>query len=283
MHIPVMLPEVMRFLDIKSNGFYVDSTFGFGGHTGELLKYLNKDGKLFIVDKDIISYKKGIKLANLDSRINALHISFDHIYDISNKNSINGIIADLGLSLFQFKDISKGFGFYVNSFLDMRLNINQTFRAVDWINLANQCDLETVFKFLGDKLVIKRIVRKIILYRKISYIKTSYELCDMCFDVFDFGDKDNFINQIFQAIRVFINNDLYLLYVFLKVSFRLLKSGGFLILICFNSLEDKIIKNFLLDDCSKFKVRLICIKPSCIEIDNNYSARSASMRIIIKN
>ena len=285
MHVPVMLSEVMRFLDIESNGIYIDSTFGFGGHTREILKYLNKNGKLFIIDKDSFSYKIGKKLSLFDNRINALYMSFDQIYSVSNKygfwNQINGIVADLGLSFFQFKDISKGFGFDINSFLDMRLNIDQKIRAVDWINFATQGDLEDVFHFLENDFIIKRVVKKIISYRKINYIKTSYDLYNICSGILTVN-KENFINQIFQSIRIFINNDLYSLYFFLKSSFRLLKPGGVLLLICFNSLEDKIIKNFLLHDCCNFKIEFIYVRPSSFEVNNNYCSRSASMRIIKK-
>jgi len=281
MHIPVMLSEVIKYLDIRSNGIYIDSTFGLGGHSHEMLKYLNSDGRLYIFDKDIDSYNKANDLFYLDDRVNVFHSSFDDMYLMLKKpdviGNVSGIIADLGLSLFQLKSLSKGFGFNCNGFLDMRLDTNQAFRVVDWINFATKKDLEDVFVFFDDSLLVKFLVKKIILYRNKHSIKTTKELFDIIFGVFGFYKGRSMIGKLFQFIRVFINNDFSLLHVFLKRCLSLLDNGGILILISFNSLEDMVIKNFLLNS---HRVKSLSFKPSICEIDDNYSARSAHMRII---
>lgn len=279
MHFSVMLTEVMKFLDIKSSGVYIDATFGQGGHSGEILKYLSKYGKLFIFDKDFAAYSLAkCKYLN-DARIKFSCISYDNIsyfssnYDILGK--VDGIIADLGLSYTQIKNPSRGFGFYNDGFLDMRLDEKQEIRAVDWINHATLIDLENVFFFLGDTFLTKRISKRIILYRKNSLIRTSKELCNLILNITSVDKKIDF-NQIFQAIRIFVNDDLHILNKFLTESFNLLRPGGFLVIISFNSLEDAMIKSFFLEK-KKF---CMFLKPSFKELSHNCSSRSAIMRIL---
>jgi len=279
-----MLREVIKFLNIKPSGLYVDSTFGLGGHTYEILKYLNRDGKLFVFDRDFNSYDIARKLSFFDCRVSASCMSFNNMFHVLGnvEGGVSGIVTDLGLSSFQLKDSSKGFGFNNDSFLDMRLNVSQSFRAIDWINFATQADLDDVFNFFGDKFIARRVVKRIIVYRRTSFIKTSRELYDLLIGIFDSYKFDDFISRVFQAIRIFINNDLSILNSLLRESFYLLETGGFLIVITFNSLEDRVVKNFFIDNNASLKFKFMYIKPSILEIGNNYSARSAIMRIIKK-
>lgn len=281
MHFSVMLPEIIKFLDIKSSGVYIDSTFGQGGHSGEILKYLSKNGKLFLLDKDFAAYELAKAKYVNDLRVNAAHISYDNISYFSNNynllGKVDGVIADLGLSSSQIKDSRRGFGFNKNGFLDMRLDEKQEIRAVDWLNHAGLSDLESVFFFLGDTFLAKRISKSIVVYRKNSLIRTSKDLCNLILSM-TFVDKKIDFNQIFQAIRIFVNNDLYILNKFLKESFFLLKPGGFLIVISFNSLEDVMIKSFF----SEKKIFSMFLKPSFKELSHNCSSRSAIMRILKK-
>lgn len=276
-----MLNEVVKFLDISASGIYVDSTFGQSGHTSEILRYLNKYGKMYILDKDYSSYNFSKNRCIFDNRVNAVCTSYDNIlnflnyYNLSGK--VDGIIADLGLSLCQIKNSYKGFGFCRDGFLDMRLDFEQELRAVDWINNANLSDLEQVFFFLGNSFLAKQISKKIISVRKKSFIRTSRELCNLIFNMSLSSKKVDF-NQFFQALRVFVNNELYVLNNFLEYAFVLLKTGGFLIIISFNSVEDALVKSFF------FKKRVMCtfLKPSFKELSNNCSSRSAIIRIFKK-
>lgn len=279
MHFSVMLTEVMKFLDIKSSGVYIDATFGQGGHSGEILRYLNKYGTLFLLDKDFSAYSLAKYKYLNDFRVKSYCMSYDNISCFSSNDAVagkvDGIIADLGLSYPQIKDPSRGFGFYNDGFLDMRLDDKQEIRAVDWINHASLLDLEHVFFFLGDTFLAKRIAKRIILYRKNSLIRTSKELCNLILNITSVDKKIDF-NQIFQAIRIFVNDDLHILNKFLTASFDLLKSDGFLIVISFNSLEDAIVKSFFLGKRNS----CIFLKPSFKELSHNCSSRSAIMRVL---
>ncbi len=282
MHKPVMVSEVIKFLDINPNGIYIDSTFGLGGHSRELIKFLNKNGCLIILDKDYFFYSVAKKMFKSDFRVVASCISFESYFKIIRNlkiSNIDGVVTDLGLSLNQFRDISKGFGFCNNSFLDMRLNITNTFRVIDWINVASLEELEEVFFFFGEKGLAKCVASKIYFYRFKKFIKTTQEL----YNLFSNFKKINrsYFSKIFQSLRLFINNDLRLLKFFLNDVFYSLKPGGFLVILSFNSLEDKIIKYFF--SSSNLNVEHIILSPSVHEINNNYASRSVIMRILRKN
>jgi len=283
MHKPAMLFETIKLLDIKSNGLYLDFTFGFGGHSYEILKYLNNDGKLIVCDKDIKSYKKAKKLSKTDNRIKAFHISFNNMYFILNKlkmlKCIDGLLIDLGISLVQIKDNKSGFGFLNNNFLDMRLNIKQIVRIIDWINFANKEDLESIFNLFNDIYLTKIITDTIIIMRKKNYIKTTNDLCNFFFYLFGKNKGQNILSQLFQFMRFFANNDFLLLEKFLKNVIFFTKLDGSVILISFNSLEEHFLKKNIFNN--NF-LNTILIKPLFKEININLSSRTSNMYVLNK-
>lgn len=282
-HKSVMLHELLKYVDIDPNGIYFDCTFGVGGHSFEFLKYLNKFGKLCVIDKDFsfLDYK-----FFFSNKIKYYRCSFDNIFDIVNKNDlfgkIDGIFVDLGISTNQLFDRNRGLGFSNDGFLDMRIDFDVKFRAVDWFNFASFDELLAVFYFTEDLKLAYKITKSILLARKIFSIKTVDDFYNTVFNTCsNYGIKPKSFNKIYQAIRIFINNDFHLLLKFLNDVDALLSPGGLLILITFNSIEDRIVKNFF---SRKFfyKSFFCLIKPSIYDINTNFSSRSSIMRIFIK-
>lgn len=280
MHKSVMINELTKFIDINPNGLYVDSTFGLGGHSKEILKYLNLKSKLFIFEKDFISYCYAKNMFLNDLRVKFFFSSFEHIsYFFLKENYLDGIICDLGLSLDQIKDKSKGLGFNSNGFLDMRINFFYPFRIIDWFNLATEKDLNCFFYLFYNKKYANEIIKKILIYRKLNVIKTTNELCNIIFTT-NILNKNKILTKFFYFSRIFINNDFFLLICFLEKCLNLLKPGGILILLSFNSFDDNIIKNFVFNN--ENKIKFMTFKPSIFEINFNLSSRSALMHIIKK-
>ncbi len=285
MHIPVMLHEVISFLDLKSDGLYIDATFGAGGHSKEILRYLNNNGKLIVLDKNFISYNLAKKLSHIDKRVNAFNLSFDHFVLINKKmNTVlyDGVVVDLGLSSLQYDSLNLGFGFKYNSFLDMRLNSSQNIRVIDWLNFANYFDLVEVFSYFGDYKFADYVAIKILKFKKNNFIKTTYDL-HMLF-IKTFGkvcyNSEKFLSKIFILLRIFINNDVLLFKIFLYNIFNILNTNGVLILISFNSLENKIIKKIFINKF--FDKKYFDFKTSFEELDFNFSSKSANIKIFKK-
>lgn len=281
MHKPVMIKETVKFLDIKQDGLYLDLTYGIGGHSNEISKYLNKYGNLISIDKDTLSYILGKKKSN---KYNIFKMSFNEFKNESNffKN-IDGIILDLGLSLEQITDANMGLSFYKNTHLDMRLNKKQKLRASDWINFVNEKDLKSFLLFFIEENVSNIISKNIITFRKKKKIKTSKDLCYII--IKSLNQKDNLknISKIFTIIKILINNELFLLSLLLNNITNLMKKKSYLIVISFNSFEDTIVKNYILNKNNLYKFKYISNRPNVKEINKNYPSRNAVMHILKKN
>lgn len=283
MHISVMLFELIKYLDIKPNGVYIDCTFGYGGHSLELLKYLNKDGLLLVIEKDKCVLKDNFVFFKTYSRVKFYNCSFNEINDIVLINKlekeVDGIFVDLGISSNHYLDFKRGFGFSNEGFFDFRLDIDQSIRAVDWINFSNFNELHCAFSFIDNKKLSADIIDNILLFRRSKKIKTIKDFYDIIIKSCSINNINNFcIGKIFNSIRMFINNEIFLLFDFLNKCIELVKPGGILVIISFNSIEDKIIKNFFYNNK---KIINHSIKPSLLELNFNYSSRSAIMRIFL--
>ncbi len=287
MHIPVMYLEVANFLNIKKNGIYVDATFGFGGHTKIILKKL-LNGKIYVFDKDYFSFMIASELAIKDGRILAFHSSFENIHDIVLKysllNKVDGIIVDLGLSSFQLGDASRGFSFMKNGFIDMRMDNRQKFNAFYWINHASFDEITNILLTYGEERYAKKIAYNVVLFRKNTFIRTTNDLVKIIYDSIPFKNyRIHPATRVFQAIRILINDELNVLKKFMNYAVKILSLHGRLIVISFNSLEDRIIKNFVSyfnDYNLKIKLAVKFIKPSIFEINSNNKSRSSIMRVI---
>ena len=294
-HKSVLTEEVLRGLKIYPSGVYVDATYGGGGHSREILKKLNKDGKLFGFDQDPDSAINKID----DSRFELIVANFSFLtqylkyYQI---DSVDGILADLGVSSHQFDQQLRGFSIRKSGRLDMRMNKTQSLDAYKVINSYDEKSLNQIFRIYGELRSAKKITQNILDSRKKNDISTTFDLIDVLKPLTPKRLKNKFLAQIFQAIRIEVNNELEVLKSLLKQSSSLLKPGGRLVCISYHSLEDRCVKHFFQngnfdkrEDKDFFgnplKVlnrvgRLII--PSSEEIKSNPRSRSAKLRIAQK-
>ena len=299
-HIPVMLLEVIRFLNVKSCGIYIDATFGMGGHTKEILKRLRSKGVIFLFDKDSKSIDIANKLYYDDCRVFIYRRSFDDMKNALYNNGIfsgvDGILVDLGISFLQIGDISRGFSFNSQGILDMRMDINQKTDAFKFINNFSLCFIKKVLRKNCDEKFLHSFLKKLDNVRKRRKIILVTDLLEIIYSVKPKVFRDTYSHpatKLFQAIRMYVNKELVLLEKFLYEAFFLLKVGGCVILISFNFLEDKVIKDFIRKNsksaisCSNncnFFVEEVCkiVRPNISEININMGARSAIMRVLRK-
>ena len=294
-HKSVLTEEVLKGLKIYPSGVYVDATYGGGGHSREILKKLNKDGKLFGFDQDPDSAINKID----DSRFELIVANFSFLtqylkyYQI---DSVDGILADLGVSSHQFDQQLRGFSIRKSGRLDMRMNKTQSLDAHKVINSYDEKSLNQIFRRYGELRSAKKITQNILDSRKKNDISTTFDLIDVLKPLTPKRLKNKFLAQIFQAIRIEVNNELGVLKSLLKQSSSLLRPGGRLVCISYHSLEDRCVKHFFQngnfdkrEDKDFFgnplKVlnrvgRLII--PSSEEIKSNPRSRSAKLRIAQK-
>jgi 16S rRNA (cytosine1402-N4)-methyltransferase len=298
-----MLHEAINALDIISNGFYIDCTFGRGGHSKEILKKLNDDGRLLALDKDLEAVKEGETIK--DKRFEIVHASFKDLKDILKKKNFqkpNGILMDLGISSPQIDEAERGFSFQLDSKLDMRMNQSQKLTASDIINNYDYDELVKLLYSYGEEKFAKKIVKAIIKYREEKgKILRTIELADLVNKAIPkFDSKKNPATKTFQALRIKVNEELLEIEEVLPAAFEALKKNGRLAVISFHSLEDRIIKNFIKDKLNTDKVpkkipifqkqiksppiRIIqkLQTPSKSEVLKNKRSRSAKLRVIEK-
>ena len=301
-HYPVMLKKVLSIISPQHGGTFIDCTFGGGGYSQAILKFPKT--KVFAIDRDILTLNKANILAKeFPNRFNFFQEKFSNLNKIVKKNlKPKAIIFDLGLSTFQILDQERGFSFESKNFLNMEMGLNE-YSAYDVINTFDKGNLARIIKVLGEEKDGKIIANKIDKYRSIKPIKTSQELSHIIKDA-----KKNYKNfkrnpstKTFQAIRIFVNQELTELIIGLIEATKLLSNDGILIVVSFHSLEDKIVKNFFnlysnlkknpsrympinLSKQSLFK--LVSKKPFIAdtkEIKENIRSRSAKLRYAIRN
>ena len=248
-HIPVLLHETIEGLNIKPDGIYVDLTLGRGGHSKEILKHLN-NGRLISFDKDETAIKESSEnLQEFSEKFAGIHDDFRNFRQNLDKlgiDKIDGIIADLGVSSPQFDDVSRGFSYKENARLDMRMDQSQSFSAYELINSYSLQELTRVFREYGEDKFSYQIARKIVEIRKEKPIETTTELVEIiksCKPQKELAKKGHPAKQIFQAIRIEVNDELGALKVALKDALSSLKVGGRACFITFHSLEDRLVKN----------------------------------------
>ena len=301
-HKPVMLSESIAALKIKKEGVYVDVTFGGGGHSREILKALNTQGKLIVFDQDNEAIIKN-KIA--DNRVVIMNKNFRYLKNCLTSigiNKIDGVIADLGVSSYQI-NTDRGFSFNSKGELDMRMNKSASVSAKEVLNNYDKGNLSRILKDHADFSNSKKLADKIISYRKKNYINLPEDLLNLFSGCFYVPKKNQFFARIFQAIRIEVNDELNSLKDLLSASLNILKPGGRLVVISYHSIEDRIVKNFMkfghFDAFPKkdffgnpFRPFTLVNKkpllPSSKEMISNNRSRSAKMRVaeinrIIKN
>jgi 16S rRNA (cytosine1402-N4)-methyltransferase len=294
-HNPVLLKETVDGLNIKPDGVYVDVTFGGGGHSKEILKRLGSNGKLFGFDQD----EDALANALQDERFTLIHENFRYIkrfLRFHNMKSVDGILADLGVSSHQFDVPERGFSTRFDADLDMRMSKKNELDAYKVINEYDEANLRRVFLDYGELKVAPALAKTIIEAREKKPIATTDELKTILSRFLPEQFKNKILAQIYQAIRIEVNQEMDVLKEFLEQSLEILKPGGRLSVISYHSLEDRLVKRFMKNGMFEgeperdffgnfsvpFKTIGKLIVPDDAEIKINNRARSAKLRIAEK-
>ena len=295
LHFPVLLEESVDFLLNDIDGHYVDCTFGRGGHSELILKKISNKGFLSSFDKDPDAYEYGLNLDNKNFEI--YHDSFQNINKYFKKESIDGIIYDLGTCSTHLDNPKRGFSFNKEGPLDMRFNNKIGIPFSKWLEDARKNEISEVLYKFGDEKHANLIANAIDSAKKKYPISTTLELAKIIKDVYP--EKYNKIHpatKSFQAFRILINNELDELKISLENAEELIKRNGFIVTIAFHSLEDNIVKNFFRptiksfpkdipinnEEKRKFKCIAKKIRASDNEVNKNPRSRSAIMRVFQK-
>lgn len=294
-HNPVLLKQSVDALVTNPDGIYVDCTFGGGGHSREILSRLSDKGKLFSFDQDLDALKNTID----DPRFTLVNQNFRFLensmlaYGIS---QVDGILADLGVSSHQFDEAERGFSTRSNAPLDMRMNVMQGLDAKKIINDYEEEELADIFYHYGELREARKLAREIVHHRKSKKIETTEDLKNL-FSYIPAFKQNKFFAQVFQAIRIEVNQELEVLKEMLVQSYKILKIEGRLVVISYHSLEDRLVKRFLKNGMFEGEpqrdiygnyakafelLQTKAIIPDDKEIEENSRARSAKMRIGIK-
>jgi 16S rRNA (cytosine1402-N4)-methyltransferase len=239
-HIPVLMNETLKLFENMNDGYFIDCTCGFGGHSEAILKKFPSI-KLIAIDQDedALNFAKK-RLEPFKDRVQFVHSRASEVLGNFKELPISGILADIGVSSYQLDERDRGFNFEGNS-LDMRMNQNQEFSAKDVVNGYSISELEKIFKDYGEERFYKKIASKIVERRKEKKFETSKELADFI-TTFIPRRKIHPATQIFQAIRIEVNSELEELEKILDKSLTIAKKGTILSIITFHSLEDRIVK-----------------------------------------
>ena len=291
-HRPVLLKESVDALVRNPDGVYVDVTFGGGGHSREILSRLSEKGRLYSFDQDLDALNNTID----DSRFTLINQNFRFLensllmYGIT---KVDGILGDLGVSSHQFDEAGRGFSIRSDAPLDMRMNALQTVNAQMVVNDYDEERLADIFYYYGELREARKLAREVVHYRKNKKIGTTEELKKV-FSYIPVHKSNKFFAQIFQAIRIEVNQELDALKEMLEQSLRILNEGGALVVISYHSLEDRLVKKFLKNGMFEeeperdiygnfhkpFKLmQSKAIIPTEEEITENSRARSAKMRV----
>ncbi len=295
-HTPVLLKEAVEALNIKEDGVYVDCTFGGGGHSKEILKHLGANGKLVVFDQD----EDAKKNMPDDERVLFVPQNFRHLQRflrLHKYTKVDGILADLGVSSHQFDTAERGFSTRFDAALDMRMDSRQTATAATVLNTYNELQLHKMFEKYGEVTNSKTLAKTIIEQRIIKPFTTINTFKQSISAVVK-GNPNKYLAQVFQALRIEVNEEMKVLEEMLTQTVSVLKEGGWVAIITFHSLEDRIVKNFFkngsieeieADDVYGIKAEnpLIVITkkpivPSVNEQKINSRSRSAKLRIAQK-
>lgn len=295
-HDPVLLFESVGGLEIKPNGVYVDVTFGGGGHSAEILKRLGDDGKLFAFDQDADALRNEIE----DDRFTLINENFRFISSFLRLNGVkkvDGILADLGVSSHQFDSAERGFSTRFDADLDMRMNADHSVSAFEVVNHYKEEELSQVLFQYGELRNSRALAKEIVQARSENEIKTSFQLKSVLKRFLPKPKEHKILAQIFQAIRIEVNQEMQALKEFLMQTPDLLNEEGRLSVISYHSLEDRLVKRFMQyglfeglpekDFYGNVEVPLKKVSkliiPSAEEIKKNNRARSAKLRVAKKN
>jgi len=295
-HTPVMLDECMEGLAIRPEGTYVDVTFGGGGHSRAILNRLNKYGKLLAFDQDADAQQNVID----DKRFVFIDQNFRYLKNFCRLHHaipVDGILADLGVSSYQFDQAERGFSIRFDAELDMRMSRQSPLTAKEVVNSYPEAELHRIFGIYGEIQNAKSLANTIVTARLHQPIVTVVDLRNVISMRIPKGKENKYLAQVFQALRIEVNQELEALKQFLVQSAEVLESGGRLVVMSYHSLEDRLVKNYIGkgkfsgevekdlygNDNKPFDaVSRGAITASEEEIKNNNRARSAKLRIAVK-
>lgn len=300
-HVTVLLHEAVNGLNIHSDGVYVDGTFGRGGHSRLILSKLGANGRLVVFDKDPQAIEVAQELARQDSRVSVVHggfATFSAELDRLGIAAVDGVLLDLGISSPQIDDGSRGFSFRYDAPLDMRMDTTRGRSAAEWLNSAEEQEIQEVIKNYGEERFSRQIARAIVAQRAEQPIETTRQLAQIAAQNVRSRERgQDPATRTFQAVRIFINRELEEVTEVLPQIMGRLKTGGRLAVIAFHSLEDRIVKQFVRQysqhtplpkwaavrevDLPEPPLKPVgkAVKPSEEEVQHNPRARSAILRI----
>ena len=304
-HITVMLNEAVEALVTDPDGFYIDGTFGRGGHSSLILSKLSEKGRLLAIDKDPVAIAEAHRRFGDDVRFSIEHGAFSEIEAFVEKRDlvgrVTGVLLDLGVSSPQLDDPSRGFSFQHDGPLDMRMNTSDGESAADWINRASETEIADVLFHYGEERFSRRMAKAIVAERQKSPIISTARLASIITEANPRWEKGkNPATRAFQGIRIHINRELQEIETCLDQALELLEPKGRMVVISFHSLEDRIVKRFIrrhvkgdehLPSGLPFTQSMLnqrlkslgkAIKASAAEVDANPRSRSAVMRVAEK-
>lgn len=296
-HIPALLNETVEGLEILPDGVYADLTFGGGGHSRAILSHLSANGRLYGFDQDIDAYANRID----DKRFTFVYSNFRYLSNFMRyygEEQIDGIVADLGVSFHHFDDEKRGFSFrFEEGELDMRMNRNSSLTARDILNTYTEERLADIFFLFGEMKNSRRVASEIVKARASRPFATTDDFLKVVSKFIKPTQEKKELAQLFQALRIEVNNEIDVLKSMLSQSLKVLKPGGRIAVLTYHSLEDRIVKNYFKTGNISGKVekdffgridtpfRLVnnkVIVPSDEEIERNPRSRSAKLRIAEK-
>lgn len=302
LHQSVLLEEAVAGLAIKADGWYVDATFGRGGHTRAILAALGPAGRILALDRDPEAIEQGRGLMAEDARVRVEHTTFSALLaawrGFAGQRQADGVVFDIGVSSPQLDSADRGFGFLRDGPLDMRMDPTQGESAAAWLNRASEADIIAVLRDYGEERQARRIAAAIVRRRAEKPLSRTGELAELVAAVIGRREPGKHpATRSFQAIRIHINDELNELRWALDQAVELLRPGGRLVVISFHSLEDRIVKRFMRDQsrgeplprnlpvrgdgCFGRTLQLIgkAVRPAAEEVARNPRARSAVLRV----
>lgn len=302
LHQTVLLNQAVEALSVNADGEYLDATFGRGGHSREILSHLSGKGRLTVVDCDPEAIEFAKALQAEDERVTLYQGAFETVLsELQEQGRVfDGVLFDFGVSSPQIDQAERGFSFQKQGPLDMRMNNQEGMTAADWLNSASADEMKKVFWRYGEEKNAGRIARAIVERRAEQPLATTMDLVAVVEQVNkpNFKQKKHPATRVFQAVRIFINDELGQVERVLPLSVDLLKKGGRLVVISFHSLEDRLVKRFMREQSRPEKVdrrmpvlpenmpqpklKLVGKAIKAVDHDENIRARSAIMRVAEK-
>ncbi|MBR7116048.1 MAG: 16S rRNA (cytosine(1402)-N(4))-methyltransferase RsmH [Alistipes sp.] len=295
-HIPVLLEEAIREMDIRPDGTYCDLTFGGGGHSRHILSQIGEKGQLYSFDQD----RDTLQNAPDDERFHYVESNFRFLRGalrLRGVTEVDGILADLGVSSHHFDELERGFSFRGDAPLDMRMNQRGGRTAADVVNSYDAEQLGRILREYGELDTTWKIAACIVREREKAPITTTSQLVEAVAPCTPKRDEKKFLTKLFQALRIEVNGEMEALKMALEQSLKVLRPGGRLVVISYHSLEDRLVKNFMRSGNFEGKVEQDffgratapfevitrkAIVPSAEEVERNPRSRSAKMRVAEK-